>query len=204
MCEAASYPGQFALFELPEEALNRVRSSANFPDIELDRWRHIQIRRGRLETRLCARSMRENGRGRGRKYFADKFTSLIFIGETFSWMRRVAWRKTVPLNSTSKSLLEEAGAITHDPPPTHPRQLVNLTFFDFPWRFESSGVDCSILYVKIMFSHPNHLFIVSFSHPHICPEAEFKALSWLFSFQSLIGLYTRTSLLVIKPAKSIG
>ena len=32
----------------------------------------------------CAWSMQEDGRGRGRTYFADKFVLLNFIGETFS------------------------------------------------------------------------------------------------------------------------
>ena len=32
----------------------------------------------------CARSMRENGRGPGRTYFAGKFALLNFIGETCS------------------------------------------------------------------------------------------------------------------------
>ena len=37
-----------------------------------------------IKNAECARSMRENGRGPGKTYFADKFALLNFIGETFS------------------------------------------------------------------------------------------------------------------------
>ena len=55
-----------------------------------------------------ARSIRENGRGPGRTYFADKFALLNFIGETFFMNAKGRLRKTGPLISTSKNLLEEA------------------------------------------------------------------------------------------------
>ena len=37
-----------------------------------------------IKNAECVMSMRENGRGPGRTYFADKFALLNFIGEAFS------------------------------------------------------------------------------------------------------------------------
>ena len=42
-------------------------------------WTHVHF----IKNAECARSIRENGRGRARTYFADKFALLNFIGETF-------------------------------------------------------------------------------------------------------------------------
>ena len=61
-----------------------------------------------IKNAECARSIRENGRGPGRTYFADKFALLNFIGETFFMNAKGRLRKTGPLISTSKNLLEEA------------------------------------------------------------------------------------------------
>ena len=37
-----------------------------------------------IKNAECSRNIRENGRGLGRTYFADKFALLNYIGETFS------------------------------------------------------------------------------------------------------------------------